>query len=122
VTQLVPTLPDLLQVIRHASAEVRPVVLDRAAGTRYKEVTENLGATLMGLCGGGLGEIFSHATIVPMRRDKPVVFDGSSIDGSEMDLQAAALALGQPRGAVPLRTARRSPGPTGLPPQRCACP
>jgi len=87
----VPTLPDLLQVIRDAPAEVRAVALDRGSMQRYQDITEGLEATLMGLCGGRLGEIFAHPTTVAMRRDKPVVFDVSSIDDSEMDLQAAAL-------------------------------
>jgi hypothetical protein len=87
----VPTLPDLLQVIRQAPEEVRAVALDRGSMDRYREITEGLEATLMGLCGGRLGEIFARPTTTAMRRDRPVVFDVSSIDDSEMDLQAAAL-------------------------------
>ncbi len=88
----VPVLADLLRVIQQAPQDVRAVALDRGNIARYQEITEGLEATLIGLTGGGrLGRIFSAPTTAPMRRDKPVVFDVSSIDDSEMDLQAAVL-------------------------------
>lgn len=88
----VPVLADLLQVIQDAPDEVRHVALDRGSMDRYREITEGLEASLIGLVGGGrLGETFAHPTTAPMRRDRPVVFDVSSIDDSETDLQAAAL-------------------------------
>jgi hypothetical protein len=88
----VPVLADLLQVIRDAPEEVRQVALDRGHIDRYHQITEGLEATLIGLVGGGrLGEIFSAPTTTPMRRDRPVVFDVSSIDDAQMDLQAAVL-------------------------------
>jgi len=59
---------------------------------RYREVTDALEASLIGLVGGGrLGETFAKPTSTPMVRDRPVVFDVSAIDDSEMDLQAAVL-------------------------------
>jgi hypothetical protein len=85
-------LADLLQVIRDAPEDVRAVALDRGDMRRYQEITEGLEATLIGLTGGGrLGEIFAAPTTTPMRRDRPVVFDVSSIDDAQMDLQAAVL-------------------------------
>jgi DNA helicase HerA-like ATPase len=88
----IPRLTDLLRVIQEAPDEVRQVALDRGDLTRYKEITENLEASLIGLTTGGrLGEIFSQHTTTPMRRDRPVVYDVSSIDDSEGDLQAAIL-------------------------------
>ncbi|CAM3916387.1 ATP/GTP-binding protein [Nocardiopsis rhodophaea] len=88
----IPVLPDLLKVIQEAPDEVRQVALDRGSMERYREVTDALEASLIGLVGGGrLGETFSRPTTTPMVRDKPVVFDVSAIDDSEMDLQAAAL-------------------------------
>lgn len=88
----VPVLGDLLQVIKDAPDEVRAVALDRGDIDRYHEITEHLEATLIGLTQGGrLGEIFSQQTTNPMRRDAPVVYDVSSIDESDGDLQAAAL-------------------------------
>ena len=58
----------------------------------YRRRHRALEATLLGLTGGGkLGEIFSRHTTNPMRRDRAVVFDVSSIDETETDLQAAVL-------------------------------
>ncbi len=88
----VPVLPDLLQVIRDAPDVVRQVALDRGRLDRYHDLTEDLEATLVGLISGGrFGDIFSRPTSNPMRRDRPVVFDVSSIDDGQDDLQAAVL-------------------------------
>lgn len=88
----VPVLGDLLRVIQDAPQEVRDVALDRGNLDRYKEITENLEASLISLTSGGrLGETFAHPTDVPMMRDRPVVYDVSSIDDSDTDLQAAIL-------------------------------
>lgn len=88
----VPVLADLLQVIQEAPAELRLLAVDRGEMTRYHAVTENLEASLIGLTAGGrLGELFAGETTVTMRRDRPVVYDVSSIDDVETDLQAAVL-------------------------------
>ncbi|NQX29665.1 ATP/GTP-binding protein [Microbacteriaceae bacterium VKM Ac-2854] len=88
----VPVLSDLLRVIQDAPEPVRQVALDRGDLDRYREITENLEASLIGLTTGGrLGEIFARPTTTPMRRDRPVVYDVSSVDDSEGDLQAAIL-------------------------------
>ena len=88
----VPVLADLLQVVRDAPDELRQVALDRGDIAVYQRETRALEATLMGLTGGGkLGEIFSRQTTRPMRRDRPIVFDVSTIDETETDLQAAVL-------------------------------
>ena len=88
----VPVLPDLLQVIREAPDAVRAVAIDRGDRTRYDELTEGLEASLVTLCTGGrLGTMFAQQSTAPMRRDTPVVFDVSSIDDGQTDLQAAAL-------------------------------
>ena len=88
----IPVLKDLLELIQAAPAELRSVALDRGDLTRYQEITENLEASLIGLVSGGrLGELFSQQTTVRMQRDRPVVYDVSSIDDSEMELQAAVL-------------------------------
>lgn len=87
-----PVLKDLLQCIQDAPDPVRQVALDRGDLSRYQQITDHLEASLIGLVGGGrLGEIFSEPTTTPMLRDRPVVFDVSNIDDSEMDLQAAVL-------------------------------
>ena len=88
----VPVVGDLLKVIQDAPDELRHVALDRGDLNRYRDITEGLEATLMGLSGGGrFGDIFSQQTTVPMKRDRPVVFDVSSIEESESDLIAAVL-------------------------------
>lgn len=88
----VPVLGDLLKVIQDGPEDVRAVALDRGSDQRYKAITENLEASLIGLVSGGrLGETFAQPTTNPMRRDAPVVYDVSSIDDSEMDRQAATL-------------------------------
>ncbi len=88
----IPVLPDLLRVIREAPDDVRQVAIDRGSIERYRQITEALEATLVGMCGGGrFGSIFAEQTTTPMRRDSPVVFDVSSIDDGQSDLQAAAL-------------------------------
>lgn len=88
----VPVLGDLLKVIQDAPKEIRAVALDRGDDARYKKITENLEASLISLTSGGrLGEMFSQKTDVPMVRDRPVVYDVSSVDDSDTDLQAAIL-------------------------------
>lgn len=88
----VPVLKDLLDVIVSAPDELRQVALDRGDMNVYLQETRALEATLMGLTGGGkLGEIFSRHTTNPMMRDRAVVFDVSSINEEETDLQAAIL-------------------------------
>lgn len=87
-----PLMSDLLDVIQEAPAEVRAVALDRGDDERYRDVTEELEATLISLVRGGrLGDVFGKPTTTPMLADKPVVFDVSSIDDTDGDLQAAAL-------------------------------
>jgi hypothetical protein len=87
-----PVLRDLLKVIQEAPDRVRDVALDRGSMDRYRQITEGLEASLIGLVGGGrLGEIFSEQTDHPMAMDRPVVFDVSNIDDSETSLQAAVL-------------------------------
>ncbi|MCD2444373.1 ATP/GTP-binding protein [Agromyces sp. SYSU K20354] len=88
----IPVLGNLLEVIQQGPVEVRQAALDRGNEQRYREITENLEASLIGLVGGGrLGETFAHQTTAPMKRDRPVVYDVSAIDDSDMDLQAATL-------------------------------
>ncbi len=88
----VPVLGDLVKLIRDAPEPVRAAALDRGEMARYRDITEGLEASLIGLLGDGrLGELFAQPTSEPMRRDRPVCFDVSSIDDSETQLQAAAL-------------------------------
>ncbi|MEU6201515.1 ATP/GTP-binding protein [Streptomyces sp. NPDC047061] len=88
----VPVLGDLVQVIKEAPEAVRSVALDRGDIGRYRDITEDLEASLTGLLGDGrLGGTFARPTSEAMRLDRPVCFDVSGIDDSEKLLQAAAL-------------------------------
>ncbi|MFF7245478.1 ATP/GTP-binding protein [Embleya sp. NPDC008237] len=88
----VPVMADLVRLLRDAPDPVRAVALDRGNLARYRDITEGLEASLVGLLGGGrLGELFAHPTTEAMHHDRPVCFDVSSIDDSEGQLQAAAL-------------------------------
>ena len=88
----IPTLGDLLKVIQTAPQAVRDVAVDRDDLTRYRNITEELEASLIGLVRGGrLGQTFSQQTSEVMRRDRPVVFDLSGIQDSQPQLRAAAL-------------------------------
>jgi len=88
----VPVLADLVQVLSDGPEDIRQVALDRGVRERYDDLIENLLVTLTGLLGRGrLGEMFSAPTTTPMRRDRAVVFDISSIDDTEIALQGAAL-------------------------------
>lgn len=90
--QGIPVLSDLLEVIQAAHPAIRDVAVDRGSMDRYQEITRGLEASLISLSRGGrLGEIFSQQTDVDMKHDKPVVYDVSSIDESDTDLQAAVL-------------------------------
>lgn len=88
----VPVLGDLLALVREAPEELREAALDRGKMDRYKEITENLEASLVGLMPGGpFGDIFARHTTAPMRRDRAVGFDVSSIPHTDQKLRAAAL-------------------------------
>ncbi|MGW9210852.1 ATP/GTP-binding protein [Embleya sp. NPDC055664] len=88
----IPVMKDLVRLLQDAPEAVRAVALDRGDIARYRDITEDLEASLVGLLGGGrLGELFAHPTTEAMHHDRPVCFDVSSIDDSEGQLQAAAL-------------------------------
>lgn len=90
-----PTIADLLTVIRQGAPAVRAVSGDRGNHDRYLDAVEPLESTLTSLAAGigRLGDVFSSPTTVAMRRDRPVVFDISSINDLQEDLQAAVLVL-----------------------------
>ncbi len=88
----VPVLRDLIQVLEDAPDEVRQVAMDRGDRDRYLDITEDLRVSLNGLLGRGrVGEMFSQPTTVAMERDRPVVFDISSVDDGDAALKGAAL-------------------------------
>ncbi|MGV4329285.1 ATP/GTP-binding protein [Trueperella pyogenes] len=91
-TDQAPTLPDLLALIRQAPAELRSAAVDRGSMERYREITEDLEASLLALTSSGrLGDTFAQPTDVEMDTSRPTVFDISGIGENDHDLQAAAL-------------------------------
>lgn len=87
-----PVLADLLKVIQDGPAAVREVAVDRGDFAEYQRITRGLEASLISLSRGGrLGEVFAQPTTNPMRIDRPVVYDVSSITETEEDLRAAVL-------------------------------
>jgi hypothetical protein len=72
--------------------ELRQLARDRGDLERYHDATDPLVKTLEAMLGRGrVGELFAEQTTTPMRRDRPTVFDLSSIDDGQDDLQRAAL-------------------------------
>ena len=92
VSGTVPVMADLRQVLKDKPLEVREVSLDRGDDARYREVTDRLESSLLALTGGSeLGQMFSAPTSEPIKRDRSVVFDVSSIDQTKKEERAAAL-------------------------------
>ena len=71
---------------------LRQLARDRGNLERYHDAVDPLIKTLTAMLGRGrVGELFADRTTVPMRRHVPTVFDLSSIDDGQVDLQRAAL-------------------------------
>jgi hypothetical protein len=89
----VETLRDLLHLIHSAPDELRAVAVDRGDVTTYHHTTAGLEAALLAMTmpEGPVADLFAQPTTIPMRRDRPAVYDVSSIKDTETDLQAAAL-------------------------------
>jgi hypothetical protein len=88
----VPVLGDLIKVISEAPEGLRQLARDRGDISRYHDAVDPLVKTLSAMLSRGrIGEIFASKTTTPMRRDRPTVFDLSSIDDGQVDLQRAAL-------------------------------
>jgi hypothetical protein len=86
-----PILPDLIEVITAAPDPLRQLARDRGKIERYHDATDPSLKTLTAMLGRGrVGEMFAGQTTTPMRRDVPTVFDLSSIDDDQQDLQSAA--------------------------------
>lgn len=114
----VPVFADLLAVVQEAPAELRAVAVDRDDLNRYKAITEELEASLIGLVRGGrLGLTFSRHTSMPMRRDRPVVYDLGGIQDSQPALRAAALMACWSTGFGTVNVAQAL-ADAGLEPQR----
>lgn len=88
----VPVMADLLRVVQEGPEELREVAVDRGDRKEYERITRALEASLISLAKGGrLGATFAAPTTNPMRIDRPVVYDVSSIGETDTDLRAAVL-------------------------------
>ena len=85
------SLADLLEVVREAPEPVRLAALDRGSLERYRQISEDLEASLTALLRGRFGAIFAATHTVPMLTDRSVVFDVSALLQADEDLQAAVL-------------------------------
>lgn len=88
----VPILPDLLDVIAAGGPDLEAVAVAEDAA-EYRRLTVALRRSLVGMTSGDgrFGFTFARHTTTRMRLDRPVVFDVSSVDDSQQDLQAAVL-------------------------------
>lgn len=103
----IPTLHDLLALLRQAPQEVRDAALDRGDMDRYGQITEELEASLLALTGSGrLGSTFAEQTDVDIDITKPLVIDISGIQESDHDLQAAVLLSCWTHGFAAVETAQ----------------
>lgn len=84
-------LSDLLDVVREAPEPLRLAALDRGDMARYRQIVEDLEASLTALLKGRFGAIFAADKTVPMMTDRSVVFDVSALLQADEDLQAAVL-------------------------------
>jgi len=89
----VPVLPDLIRLINEGPGELRLVTLARDDESRYRDATDGLHASLIGLLDGPMGDSFARPTTTPLRLDTPggVCIDISGIDEADSELQAAVL-------------------------------
>ena len=88
----VPTLPDLLAVIRSAPSELREAAVAYESTKKYRKIVENLEASLVSMISGGLlGDTFSKPTTEAIRVDRPMVIDISGLGEGEESLKAATL-------------------------------
>lgn len=91
--QGVPVLPDLIRLIDEGPEELRQVTLARGDESRYRDATDGLHASLIGLLDGPMGDSFARPTTTPISLDAPggVCIDISGIDEADTELQAAVL-------------------------------
>ncbi|MFF2277924.1 hypothetical protein [Agromyces sp. NPDC058126] len=90
----VPTLSDLLAVITSRHERLTGLAQDRGDAARYMDRVEHLvdGLTNLGR-GGSFGDLFDGETTEHIIPGTPMVFDLSSIDDSDLQLQAAVQSV-----------------------------
>ncbi|MGQ4510677.1 hypothetical protein ACUIAJ_09090 [Dermabacteraceae bacterium CCM 9519] len=118
ITDRQPVLPDMLRLIEEHHPDISKLVQDRGNEDTYIERTRGLTDVLRKLGPEGpYGDIFSRPTTVEIKLDRPVAFDLSSIDDSDMALQAAVQQVCWAYGSSAVSAARRLAS-AGIVPER----
>lgn len=112
-----PILSDVVAILDRAPHEVRQATLDRGDIGRYRDRVEDLQASLTALQGNRLGAVFGRHTTVPMKVDRSVVFDVSSLEEASAEVQGAVLMSCWSYGFGGINTAQALTQ-AGLAPQR----
>ncbi|PWJ23036.1 hypothetical protein ATK17_3927 [Branchiibius hedensis] len=114
----VPVMGDMLQVIKEAPETLRAVAVDRGRLDTYYERVDDLERSLVGLANpDGRWGIFGRQTSVPMRRDRPCVYDVSSLYQKDDSVEAAALLACWSSGFATINVANELAA-AGVEPQR----
>lgn len=108
ITDRDPVLPDMLELIESKPESISKIVQDRGDDQVYLERTRDLTDVLRKLGPEGpYGDLFSRPTTVPIKLDRPVAFDLSSVDDSDMSLQAAIQQVCWAYGSSAVSAAKR---------------
>lgn len=108
ITDRQPVLPDMLDLIESHHETLSKIVQDRGNETAYLERTRDLTDVLRKLGPEGpYGDLFSRPTTVPIKLDRPVAFDLSSVDDSDMSMQAAIQQVCWAYGSSAVSAAKR---------------
>lgn len=103
-----PVMPDILELIESRHPELSKIVQDRGNEQVYIDRTQGLTDVLRKLGPEGpYGDLFSRATTVPIKLDRPVAFDLSSIEDGDLDLQAAIQQVCWAYGSSAVSAAKR---------------
>lgn len=103
-----PVLPDLLELIESHHETISRIVQDHGDKTVYSSRTRGLTDVLRKLgADGPYGDLFARPTTVPIKLDRPVAFDLSSIEDGDAALQAAVQQVCWAYGSSAVSAAKR---------------
>jgi hypothetical protein len=104
----VPLISDVQRLIQDPPTQLRQVSQDRGDISRYHDRTEDLMSALIALgADGPFGDTFARHTSDPIPLDgRPVVFDMSAVEDSDLKLQAALQLVCWSYGSSAVNTAK----------------
>lgn len=104
----VPLIHDVQALVEEAPSQLRQVAQDRGDMSRYQDRTEKLVSALIALGPDGpFGDTFARHTSHPIPLDgRPVVFDMSAVEDSDLKLQAALQLVCWSYGSSAVNTAK----------------